>query len=612
MKKLGIILLLALGAVGLFSGCDDQETRERLDTVETALESMDAAQVYALCDDATKASVSQDVVAERMGAVYDTLAVESVDYTDLKRNKDASTDGQTVYDATVALSGTGWSAELPAQLVFTGSGADMQLAWTPEVVLSGLTSDNTLNVTTTPGKRGTIYARDGEVLAEDDENGVRQYPYAAIASSCVGYVRAATAAEIEAGTVGDVSIGTEVGRSGFEKAYQDRLVATAGMTVTFSDKPDEVLIQTEPTDGEDITTTIDIEAQQLAADTISGEEAAAVLVDPQNGQVLVMAEGSSYDPTAWLDENMSAEDYAAAVEGGYTPGNGLFAQKNTPGSTQKLLTTLIGLNSGTMTTETGYEIYGEDWAPPGGWGSYKVHRVVPYNGWVDLHTALVYSDNIFFARCALDMGYDTFNNGMKSLGMGEKVPGAYEVETSQITADGVIADGHETGLADSAYGQYQVQTTPLQQALTYASLQNSGKIMKPCYLMDEEPEVWIDTGTSQENIDFIKNALRDAVTIQHPSADASDVGATVYAKTGTAEIGVDGSTNLGWICGGDLDDNNWTACIQVNYVENRGGSDVNAAYLGSFVSQLYTAKGGTYVPSGLEADNTDGENTTAE
>ncbi len=611
MKKLGIVLLLALAAVGVFSGCESQEAKDRLDEVETVLETMDPAQVYDICDDATKQNISQDVVAERMSAVYDALAVESVDYADLKRNKDASADGQTVYDATVTFNGAGWTADLPVQLAFTGSDADMKLAWTPEAVLSGLTADNTLNIKVTQGKRGTLYARDGEVLAKDDENGVRQYPQAAIASSCVGYVRAATAAEIESGSVGDVSVGTEVGRSGFEQAYQDRLVATAGLTVTFSDKPDNVLIYTEPADGEDVTTTIDLEAQRLAAETISGETAAAVLVEPSTGQVLVMADGFSYDPTMWLDENMSAEDYAAAAEAGVTPGNGIFAQKNTPGSTQKLLTTLIGLNSGSMSLETGYEIYGEDWAPPGGWGSYKVHRVVPYNGWVNLHDALVYSDNIFFARCALDMGYDTFNNGMKSLGYGEKVPGAYQVDTSQITADGVIADGHETGLADSAYGQYQVMTTPLQQALTYACLENGGKIMKPLYALDEEPEVWIDTGTSQEHIDFIKNALRDAVTIQHPLADASDVGATVYAKTGTAEIGVDGSTNLGWICGGDLKNPHWTACIQVNYVENRGGSDVNAAYLGQYVSSLYTAKGGAYSPSGL-ATTDEGENASAE
>lgn len=607
MKKLGITLLLCLAAVGLMSGCESQEAKDRMAEVETVLESRDAAQIYAICDDATKQSVTQDTVAARMSAVYDALAVTNVDYSGFSKNKEASTDGKTVYDADIVMTTSSGDIEYTAQLAFTGSDADMMLAWTPEAVLTGLSDDNTVDVAVSQGKRGTIYARDGEVLAQDDENGVRTYPQAAIASSCVGYVRAATAAEIEAGTVGDVSIGTEVGRSGFEKAYQDRLVATSGIKVTLSDEPDTVIFESEPQDGEDITTTIDLEAQQLAADTISGETAAAVVVEPSTGQILVMAEGSSYDPTIWLDENMSAEDYAAAVSAGTTPGNGLFAQKNTPGSTQKLLTTLIGLNAGTMTTETGYEIYGEDWAPPGGWGSYKVHRVTAYNGWVDLHTALVHSDNIYFARCALDMGYDTFNNGMKSLGYGEKVPGAYEVETSQITADGVIADGHETGLADSAYGQYQVMTTPLQQALTYACLENGGKIMKPCYLLDEEPEVWIDTGTSQENIDFIKNALRDAVTVVHPLADATDAGASVYAKTGTAEIGVDGSTNLGWICGGDLKDPHWTACIQVNFVENRGGSDVNAGYLGQYVSSLYSAKGGAYVPSGMETEeNTEG------
>lgn len=597
------MILLMLAAVGLFAGCESQEAKDQLSKVETALESMDTAKVYAVCDKDTKASVPQETIAERMNAVYGALAVEKVDYDGLKKNKDASKDGKTVYDGTVKLSGQGWGTELPVQLAFTGSDGDMKLAWTPEAVLSGLTADNALNVQITQGKRGALLDRNGKTLAKDDENGVRTYPHADIISSAVGYVRAATAEEIAAGTVKKVAVGTEVGRAGLEQAYQGRLVATPGMTVTFSDQPDKVLIETEPQDGEDVTTTIDLKAQQLAAETISGEEAAAVLVEPATGQVLVMAEGSSYDPSMWLDENMSAEDYAAAVAGGYTPGNGLFAQKNTPGSTQKLLTTLIGLNNGSMTTETGYEIYGEDWAPPGGWGSYKVHRVVPINGWVNLHDALDYSDNIFFARCALDMGYDAFNNGMKSLGIGEKVPGAYKVQKSQITADGIIEDGHETGLADSAYGQYQVMTTPLQQALTYACLENGGKIMKPLYALDEEPEVWIDTKTSQENIDFIKNALRDAVLDQHPTADATDAGATVYAKTGTAEIGVDGSTNLGWICGGDLKNPHWTACIQVNYVENRGGSDVNATYLGSFVTSLYGENDGTYVPSGLATDD---------
>ncbi len=598
MKKLALTFLLLLSATFVWTGCEDEATKSKLDDTLALMETMDAKKIYAASDNATKQAVPLEVMQERMGAVYHTLAVESVDYKHAAHNKEASKDGKTVYDVDVKMKTPSGDIKATAQIAFSGKGEKMTLAWTPEAVLSGLKDDNTVVVDTTAGKRGSIFARNGEVLAEDDKDGNRVYPQAALTSSCVGYVRAATADEIESEAVSAVPIGTEVGRSGFEKAYQDRLVATSGLKVYLSDAKDNIIFESEPKDGEDITTTIDLKVQQIAADKVSGEFAAVVMVEPSSGQVLAMAEGGSYDPNRWLDANMTPEDYNANVEAGTIPGNGLFADRFTPGSTQKLATTYIGLKNGTLTPQSGYEIYGEDWAPPGGWGSYKVHRVVPYNGWVDLKSALVYSDNIFFARSALDMGYDAFNSGMKGLGFGVKVPGAYPVQTSQITANGDLPDGHETGLADSAYGQYQVQISPLQQTLIYASLQNGGKIMKPCYLLEEKPEVWIDGVATQEHIDFINDALRDAVLIQHPLADVE--GAKISAKTGTAEVGPDGSTNLGWMCGSDLSNPNWTMCVMVNYVENRGGSDVNAAYVGSIVSELYAQKGGLYVPSGFE------------
>lgn len=598
MKKILVTIFLLLGATLTFVGCENQEVKTQLDNTLTAMETMDAQKILAVCDEETTQEIPIEIMQERMGTVYHALAVESVDYKHASKNKDASGDGKTVYDVDVVMSTPSGNVKTTAQLAFTGKNEKMKLSWTPQAVMTGLNRDNTLVVETIQGKRGTIFARNGEILAEDDKDGNRVYPQAAITASCVGYVRGATAAEIESESVESVPIGTEVGRTGFEKAYQDRLVATSGLKVYLSDAKDTVIFESEPKDGEDITTTLDLKVQQIAADKVSGEFAAVVMVEPSTGQVLAMAEGGSYDPNRWLDTNMSAEEYATNVEMGVLPGNGLFADRFTPGSTQKLSTTYIGLKNGTLTPKSGYEIYGEDWAPPGGWGSYKVHRVVPYNGWVDLKSALVYSDNIFFARSALDMGYDAFNNGMKSLGYGEKMPGAYPVQTSQITAEGVIADGHETGLADSAYGQYQVQISPLQQTLIYASLQNGGKIMKPCYLVDEKPEVWIDGVATPEHIDFINNALRDAVLVQHPLADVK--GAAISAKTGTAEVGPDGSTNLGWMCGSDLSNPNWTMCVMVNYVEDRGGSDVNAAYLGNIISDLYSQNSGPYVPSGLE------------
>ena len=605
MKKIGTTILLMLSVMILFSGCDSKETKNQIEDTVTVLETMDANKIYEICDSDFQDSHTPEMLQERLDAVYGTLAVENVEYKKISKNKDESNGSTTIYDAVIVLSTASGEIKTDAKLSFTGKDDRLSFVWTPEAVLAGLQEDNKVIVDTTTGKRGTIYARNGEVLAKDDENGSRTYPEADLTASCVGYVRAATAEEIEAEVVDQVPIGTEVGRSGFEKAYQDKLVAKSGITVTLSDKPDDVIFQSEPENGDDITTTIDLDVQKIANEKVSGEFSAVVMVEPTSGQVLAMAEGSSYDPTSWLDENMPQEEYNSNVENNLIPTDGIFAARFTPGSTQKLSTTYIGLKNGTLTTESGYEIYGEDWAPPGGWGSYKVHRVVPYNGWVDLKSALVYSDNIFFARTALDMGYDAFNDGMKSLGYGKKVPGAYPVQKSQITEAGVIEDGHETGLADSAYGQFQVQISPLQQTLIYASLQNGGKIMKPCYLLEETPEVWIDNVATQENIAFINDALHQAVLVQHPAADVK--GAKISAKTGTAEVGPDGSINLGWICGSDLKNPHWTMCVLVNGVQNRGGSDVNAAYMGQIVSSLYEEMDGTYIPSGFEQEESESE-----
>ena len=185
MKKFAILFFLMLAALGVFSGCESQESKERLQEVETALESMDASQVYGICDEESKDAVSEDQIKERMSAVYDTLAVESVDYDNLSKNKDASGDGKTVYDADILLKTSSGDIKYTAQLVFTGSDKDMQLAWTPEVVMTGLNDDNTVNVDVTKGKRGTIYARDGEVLAEDNADGTRSYPQGTLTASCV-------------------------------------------------------------------------------------------------------------------------------------------------------------------------------------------------------------------------------------------------------------------------------------------------------------------------------------------------------------------------------------------------------------------------------------------
>lgn len=593
-KVLGLVCIALLALT--FTGCESSEHKAQINTLVDILETRNVEKIYQATDEETKNTYAVEVMDERLHSFYDTLAVEKVEYKRLRKDKKASQGNILAYKAKVILTTASGDIEKDTILQFSQQGEDIHIHWTPESVFPNLTMDNTVQIEVQSGKRGTIYARDGEVLAKDDENGVRQYPQGLVTSAAVGYVRAATGAEIEGGTVKNTSIGTQVGRTGFEKAYQERLVAKSGIKVTLSDHPEDILFESQPENGEDIKTTLDLKVQKSAYDVVNGEFSAVAAVEPHTGQVLAMVDGASYDPERWTDAGMSPEEYAAMVAENRNPDNGLFADRFTPGSTQKLLTTLIGLKAGTLNTDTTYEIYGEDWAPPGGWGSYKVHRVVPINGAINLKSALIYSDNIYFARVGLDMGYDNFNNGMKNLGIGKKVPGAYPIQKSQVTDAGGVVQDHETGLADSSFGQYQVQVAPLQQTLIYASLQNGGKIMKPCYLLEETPEVWIDGTATQENIDFINQALRQSVLVSHPAADR-DFG-EFSGKTGTAEVGPDGSINLGWFVGSDLTNPTCTMCVMVNHVENRGGSDVNAAYFGRIMEAVYAD--GSYKPSGLD------------
>ena len=48
------------------------------------------------------------------------------------------------------------------------------------------------------------------------------------------------------------------------------------------------------------------------------------------------------------------------------------------------------------------------------WGGYNVTRYEVVNGNIDLKQAIESSDNIFFARVALELGSKKFEKGMKN------------------------------------------------------------------------------------------------------------------------------------------------------------------------------------------------------
>ena len=80
----------------------------------------------------------------------------------------------------------------------------------------------------------------------------------------------------------------------------------------------------------------------------------------------------------------------------------------------KILTAMIGLNNKTLDDKTSYKIDGKGWQKDKSWGGYNVTRYEVVNGNIDLKQAIESSDNIFFARVALELGSKKFEKGMKN------------------------------------------------------------------------------------------------------------------------------------------------------------------------------------------------------
>src|SRR5699024_8094770 len=90
----------------------------------------------------------------------------------------------------------------------------------------------------------------------------------------------------------------------------------------------------------------------------------------------------------------------------------------------------------------------------------NVNRYHEIDGGFDLKRALTYSDNIYMAQTALDLGAETFVHGMEDLGIGHVYDTDYPIYTSQVANEETIES--DIQLADTAYGQGQLMISPIQ------------------------------------------------------------------------------------------------------------------------------------------------------
>ncbi|MGD9712215.1 MAG: penicillin-binding transpeptidase domain-containing protein [Thermomicrobiales bacterium] len=333
---------------------------------------------------------------------------------------------------------------------------------------------------------------------------------------------------------------------------------------------------------------------QAEAQRLLGERTGAIVaVDVATGAVRCLASYPLVDPAP-----LAAIDSAAAATAKDYWQSLLADERDplvrrstlglyTPGSIFKVITAAAAIDAGIASPGT---VYTDD-----GVLTVDGHTIIEANRPDDsvtewtLTEALAFSLNVVFAQVGLDLGAETLATYAEAFGFGSAPPFEYPLATSQIASSDAFLDS-DAALADTAFGQGELQTTAVHMAMVAQAIANRGVMMVPQlierYLGRDgetrhrvDAEVW-HTPVKSETATQLEEMMVVAVESGYASA-AGVPGLRIGGKTGTAEV-TDGEPHAWFIGFGGAE----APTLAVAVVLEHGGSGgAVASTLGGAVLQ---------------------------
>lgn len=410
----------------------------------------------------------------------------------------------------------------------------------------------------------------------------RVYPYGECTSHLLGYVQQIQAEELEERKGQGYNEQSIIGKSGLEKLYEERLREKKGYRIAIVDQQGEekqALAVKPAEDGEDIKLTIDIRWQQKLYEAYQEDKSCSVVMNPTSGEVLALVSTPSYNAMDFI-VGMSQETWDVLNNDENKPMYNRVRETWAPGSSFKPIIGAIGLTTGAITEDEDFGASGLSWQKDESWGNYKVTTLHTYDQAV-LKNALIYSDNIYFAKTALKIGADSLAKQLDRLGFGQDIPFDIGMTSSQYSNSETIES--DIQLADSGYGQGQILVNPLHLACMYSAFFNEGNMIAP-YLEYEEGKpasYWAEEVFTPEAAKTVYEDLKEVVSNPNGTGYAASkvTGATLAGKTGTAEIKAsqedENGTELGWFAVYNTGVSEEDTVLMLNMVEDvkgRGGS----------------------------------------
>jgi penicillin-binding protein 2 len=432
---------------------------------------------------------------------------------------------------------------------------------------------------------------------------VRSYVYGAFAAHLLGYVGAPDDINKEDAKKYTFYQGDVDGKSNIEKLMDEYLRGKPGvrhLRRNAKGQIDNVLKEDPPQQGANVFLTLDARIQAIAEEALRAvSRAGAVVVDPNNGNILAMVSVPSFDPNTFIP-SIKAKDWKALQKDEGDPLVNRAISALPPGSTFKLVTAFAGLRGTKNLANAKYGCFGGV--------SYGDHFFRCWvaekhytHGTIGLADALKVSCDSFFYQYGNAAGIQSIDVVGKLLGIGEE--------------SGLHLSGEQTGnmpgpewmeihhprerwsqaqTANVSIGQGYTLVSPLQLAMAYAAAANGGTCYYPRLVdkvLDQNDTPVVDeqgktvnfaprirtelrNEVSSQDMDLVRRGLWKVVNEDGGTggrARLKDV--AVAGKTGTAQATDRGhEENVAWFaCFAPFDHPKYVVAVMVQGASGHGG-----------------------------------------
>lgn len=340
----------------------------------------------------------------------------------------------------------------------------------------------------------------------------------------------------------------QVGKIGIEAAHENQLRGKSGTKRVEVNVRGHVMRELERQEGQpgtDVQLTIDSGLQSYVTARLSGESAAATVMDCETGDLVACVSSPSFDPNLFV-RGISVPDYRDLLENKYRPlPNKAVQGIYPPGSTFKMVTVLAALEAGTVDPEETVYCPGHLEVADRRFHCWKRAG----HGNVDLHRSLRESCDVYYYELALRTGIENISAMAQRLGLGIQ----HDLPLTSV-ATGLTPTkewrrrvrGTEWVIGDSvnaAIGQGDVLASPLQLAVMTARLATgrsvNPRVIKSIDGVESPTGHGEELGLNENNLRRIRQAMYAVSNNRRGTAYGSRIIEDAFrmaGKTGTSQV----------------------------------------------------------------------------